>query len=125
VIRVLLVDHPPAMRRALQESVGAEPDLRVVGATGSLAEARRLARGLGPDVIVLDSEMAGLDLPRAVRALGRASPASALVVATMDPDRLGRDLADAGRVVAVSKIDGRTALLATVRRAARRDADRP
>jgi DNA-binding NarL/FixJ family response regulator len=118
VISVLLVEHPPAVRRALRESLRDQPDLRVVGETGSLLRARRLAARLRPDVVVLDAEMAGLDLRDALRALRARSPTSGCVVIALEPDRLARELQQDARVDAVCKADDPAVLFAALRRAA-------
>ncbi|MGA2472674.1 MAG: hypothetical protein ABSG39_04170 [Acidimicrobiales bacterium] len=52
--RVLLVDNHEMVVRGLAAAVGAEPDLEVVGTAGCVAECLRLARGLLPDVVVMD-----------------------------------------------------------------------
>jgi two-component system, NarL family, response regulator DevR len=124
VIRVLLVEHPPAVRRALRESLRDQPDLRVVGETGSLPRARRLAEQLRPDVVVLDAEMAGLDPRDALRALRARSPTSGCVVITLEPDQLAREREHDGRVDAVCKVDDPAALFAALRRAANRGSRR-
>jgi DNA-binding NarL/FixJ family response regulator len=59
-LRVLIVDDHPGFRaraRALLESEGFE----VVGEAGSGAEATRMARDLGPDVVLLDVQLPDTD----------------------------------------------------------------
>jgi chemotaxis response regulator CheB len=120
VITVLIVEHPPAVRRALRESLHDQPDLRVVGEASSLTRARRLAEQVRPDVVVLDAEMAGLNLRDALQALCERSPMRGCVVITLEPDRLAGALDHQPHVHAVCKLDDPAVLFDTVRRAANR-----
>ena len=119
---MVLVDAA-AMRRALRELLLAEPGVRIVGEAGSLGRALLHVERLRPDIVLLDAEMADLDPVAAIRALRQRSPGSALIVVAIEPDRLARVVREVGGVDAVGKVDGPTALLAAVRRVARRASD--
>lgn len=54
VIRVLISDDHPIVRKGLQALIGSERDMQVVAETSSAHEAVSLARELNPDVILLD-----------------------------------------------------------------------
>jgi DNA-binding NarL/FixJ family response regulator len=58
-IRVLLVDDHPALREGTAELMAHERDLEVVGAIGTLDEARAALAGSGIDVLVLDIRLQG------------------------------------------------------------------
>jgi chemotaxis response regulator CheB len=116
VVRVLLVEHPAALRRALRESLLHEPDIEVVGEASSMQQALRFAERVRPDVVVLDSEMSGLDVPEAVASLHGRAPESSVVVVAMEPDRVARMFTDDAGVAVVGKIDGVAALVAALRR---------
>jgi chemotaxis response regulator CheB len=119
VITVLLVDHPARVRRALRESLSREAVVRVVGEAGRPAWALRLAQTLRPDVVLVDAEMPGLDLPDVVRGLGVRSPDSVLLVVALEPDRLARAALDGRqnrpRVRVIGKTEGVAALLTLIR----------
>jgi len=119
VVRVLLVEHPPAVRRALRESLTHEPDIDLVGEVGSMQGAVRMVERLHPDAIVLDAEMDGLDMEGAMALLHARVPATAVVVVAIEPDRLARLFVDDARVAVVGKIDGVTALVCALRNTVR------
>jgi DNA-binding NarL/FixJ family response regulator len=116
VITVLLLEHPRPMLRVLRESLSGQPDLRVVGEAGTLERALTLARRVRPEVVVVDAEIPGLDALYAISALRQQAPESAIVVASIEPDRVGRMLRREERVLAIGKIEGADALLSAIRK---------
>ena len=60
-IRLLLVDDQPSVRRGLRMRFALEPDLEVIGEAGDATEAISLAQTLGPDVVLMDVDMSGID----------------------------------------------------------------
>lgn len=56
-IKVLLVEDHAVFRQAMALVFGMDPNLRVVGEAGSLAEARQRLAGEGVDVAILDLEL--------------------------------------------------------------------
>ena len=58
---LLLVDDHPLFRKGLRQLIEFEDNLTVVGEVGSGAEAIEAAAKLGPDVIILDLNMQGMD----------------------------------------------------------------
>jgi pilus assembly protein CpaE len=116
VITVVLVEDPPAVLRALRESLARDPGVRVVGEATSLERGLALAARLRPDIVVVDAEMTGLDASSAIPAVSQRVPASALLVLTIEPDRMaGLDTIDV-----VGKVEGADALLDTIRAIGRR-----
>lgn len=85
MIRVLVVDDHALFRRGLSR-VLEEAGLEVVGEAGDGAEAMRLAAELGPDVVLMDLHMPGVDGVEATRALGARFPVLALTVSEDDED---------------------------------------
>lgn len=82
-IRVVAIDDHPAVRDAISDAVGAQPDMDLVGVAGSAAEAFGLVRRVSPDVAVVDISLGdahGLDLVLNLRA---ERPALEVVVFSM------------------------------------------
>ncbi|WP_406365399.1 response regulator [Streptomyces sp. NBC_01546] len=86
-VRVLLVDDQPLVRSGLRVLIADTTDLEVVGEAGTGAEAVRLAGELGPDVVVMDIRMPGMDGIEATRLITADSEAvRVLVLTTFDED---------------------------------------
>ena len=99
------------------------PEFEVVGQAGDGAEAVRLAAILGPDVILMDLRMPGMDGVTAITELGRqGSAARVLVLTTYDTDSYVLSAIEAGATGYLLKDAPRDDLLRAVRAAARGDA---
>ncbi|MEH3086595.1 MAG: response regulator transcription factor [Xylophilus ampelinus] len=86
-IEVLVVDDHPLFRQGVVHSLEREPDFRVVGETASGEEALALARGLLPDVVLLDISMPGWNGIVTAERIAMACPATAIVMLTMSEDK--------------------------------------
>src|SRR5919206_4202851 len=82
-IRVLLVDDHALFREGLRQLLAPEADIAVVGEAGDAGEARRLARELGPDVVLLDINLPDADGVEAAEAILAERPETAVVMLTM------------------------------------------
>ncbi len=119
MIRVLLVDDQPAVRRGLRVRFQLEPDMQVVGEASTGREALTLAQALTPDVVLLDIEMPGMDGIEATAALRTVVPLSAVVILSIHTDRQTRMRAQAAGAVAFVEKRGTTdTLLSAIRQAA-------
>lgn len=86
-IKILVADDHPMLREGLVAVLATQPDFEVVGEAADGAETVRLAGSLGPDVLLLDLEMPGMDGVAALRELRAAgSAANALVFTAYDTD---------------------------------------
>ncbi|MEW1637940.1 response regulator transcription factor [Streptomyces sp. NPDC093801] len=86
-VRVMLVDDQPLVRSGLRVLIGETADLEVVAEAGTGAEAVERAAAHGPDVVVMDIRMPGMDGIEATRRItgGPAAP-RVLVLTTFDED---------------------------------------
>jgi DNA-binding NarL/FixJ family response regulator len=84
VIRVLIADDHPVVRQGLRTFLGVQDDIEVVGEAADGAEAVRLTESLGPDVVLLDLKMPGVDGQTALEELrARGLPARVLVLTSV------------------------------------------
>ena len=119
MIRVLLVDDQPAVRRGLLMRLRLEPDMQIVGEASTGREALALAQTLTPDVVLLDIEMPVMGGIEATTALRAVVPQSAVVILSIHTDRQTRMRAQAAGAVAFVEKRGTTEiLLAAIRQAA-------
>jgi DNA-binding NarL/FixJ family response regulator len=87
VIRLLLADDHPMVRAGLEQLLGAEDDIDVVGAARDGHEAVALAVRVGADVVLMDLSMPVLDGVEATRRLAVEAPGVRVVVLTSFADR--------------------------------------
>ncbi|WP_030508900.1 response regulator [Microbispora rosea] len=85
-VRVLLADDQPLVRAALQMVIADAPDLDLAGEAGTGADAVRMAEEAGPDVVVMDIRMPGMDGIEATRLITEGCGAQVLVLTTFDDD---------------------------------------
>ncbi|MEW2584664.1 response regulator transcription factor [Streptomyces virginiae] len=87
MIRVLIADDQPLVRRGLALILGPDPEFEVVGEAEDGARAVALARELRPDVVVMDIRMPVLDGVQATAELARTLPGvRVLALSTFDMD---------------------------------------
>ncbi|MGW2035388.1 MULTISPECIES: response regulator [Streptomyces] len=88
-IRVLLADDQALLRSAFRVLVDSEPDMEVVGEASDGAEAVRLAKEHGPDVVLMDIRMPGTDGLAATRQIGAdpsLAPVRVVILTTFEVD---------------------------------------
>ncbi|MDQ3832672.1 MAG: response regulator transcription factor [Actinomycetota bacterium] len=86
-IRILVADDHPILREGLVAVLSTQPDFEIVGEAADGSEVVRLAERLGPEVILLDLEMPGLDGVAALKRLRDVgSEAQTIVFTAYDTD---------------------------------------
>ncbi|MER6449276.1 response regulator transcription factor [Streptomyces venezuelae] len=87
MIRVLIADDQPLVRRGLALILGPDPEFEVVGEAEDGARAVALAHELRPDVVVMDIRMPVMDGVKATEELARTLPETrVLALSTFDMD---------------------------------------
>src|SRR5919108_423859 len=118
MIRLLLVDDQPAVRRGLGIRLHLEPDIQIVGEASTGREALSKVQALSPDVVLMDVEMPEMDGIQATAALRAAASTSAVVILSIHDDPQTRVRAQAaGAVAFVEKRGATDALLSAIRQA--------
>jgi DNA-binding NarL/FixJ family response regulator len=82
VIRVLLVDDHPVVRRGLTDLLSAVDDITVVGAVEDGADAAAAVLEHSPDVVLMDLSMPRMHGTQATREVLAAAPGTRVVVLT-------------------------------------------
>jgi len=87
-IRVLIVDDHPAVRRGLRTFLELADGLEVVGEAADGPSALDLIAATGPDVVLLDMALPGMDGVEVLHELRHRSPECRVLVVTSFPDRM-------------------------------------
>ena len=119
MIRLLLVDDQPAVRRGLRLRFHLEPDMQVAGEASTGREALILAQTLTPDVVLIDIEMPDMDGIESTAALRLVVPRSTVVIRSIHNEKQTRLRAQAAGATAFVEKRGTTdTLLTAIRQAA-------
>jgi DNA-binding NarL/FixJ family response regulator len=104
-VRVVLADDHAEFRAGLEEMLSIDGSIEVVGEAENGREALALAKGVRPDVVVLDLAMPIMGGEEAARLiLGEVSPPPGIVILTMHNDpSLRRELLGNGASAFLAK----------------------
>jgi DNA-binding NarL/FixJ family response regulator len=125
LIRVLLADDQALVRAGFRALLDSQDDLEVVGEAGNGQEAVTLAQELGPDVVLMDIRMPGLDGLAATRRITedeRLDGVRIVILTTFDIDEYVFDALRAGASGFLVKDTEPTELIQAVRVVARGEA---
>jgi two-component system, NarL family, response regulator NreC len=112
---IVLADDHTIVRSALRALLEVDDGVEVVAEAADIEQAVRKVRAYKPNVLVLDLSMPGRSSLEAIPDLRSASPATAIVVLTMeDEPRFAREALRAGAVGFVLKEAADTELLQAI-----------
>ncbi len=118
-IRIVLADDHTVVRSGLRMLLDREPAFEVVAEAANVAAARRYVRGHHPHVLILDLNMPGGSSLQAIPELRAESPATQIVVLTMQQEpAFAREALSAGALGYVLKEAADDELVEAVHRAA-------
>ena len=83
MIKVLIIDDSPLIRRLLTEILQQAEDITVVGSAEDPYEAREMIKKLSPDVLTLDVEMPKMDGISFLKNLMRLRPMPVVMISTL------------------------------------------
>ena len=120
--RVLIADDHALLRSGMRAMLAGEPDLEVVGEAADGLEAVELCRELGPDLVLMDVGMPGLDGMEATRRIKAEHPAVSVLVVTAhpSPDYM-LEAVRAGAAGYLLKMASRDEVFAAIRRVLRNE----
>jgi len=124
VIRVLLADDQALLRAGFRVLLDSAADIEVVGEASDGAEAVRLVRQVGPDVVLMDIRMPGVDGLEATRRIGAdqdLAHVKVLILTTFEADDYVYQALQAGASGFLVKDTEPAELLQAVRVVARGD----
>ncbi|ASM51440.1 two-component system, chemotaxis family, response regulator CheB [Pseudoalteromonas espejiana DSM 9414] len=83
MVKVLIIDDSPLIRRLLSEILSQANDIEVVGCAEDPYQAREMIKLLNPDVLTLDVEMPKMDGISFLRNLMRLRPMPVVMISTL------------------------------------------
>jgi two-component system nitrate/nitrite response regulator NarL len=86
-IRVVLIDDHPVVRDGIRAYLARRPNLEIVAEASDGVDAVRLARGLTPDVVLMDITLPRLDGIEATKQISRSTPSVKVILVTVHEDR--------------------------------------
>src|SRR5215831_10686033 len=116
-LRILIVDDDAGVRGALRSLLSLRSDWSICGEAADGLEAIECAKGLRPDVVLMDVSMPGLDGLRAAESIRRDAPGCEVVIISRnDPAIVGHPAQALHRHWFVAKSDLGRELIPTIDR---------
>ena len=122
MIRVLLVDDHPIMRKGIRSVLESYENIEVIGEASNGLEAVTLANDLTPSVIIMDVNMPRMDGVQATRLIKQSQPQITIIgLSVNDARSVQQALLQAGASAYVNKDHVGEDLYQTISRSVRRD----
>lgn len=121
MIRVLLADDHTLVRQAIRHLLEEDPDLEIVGETGSSLEVMRLLDSHKPDILILDigmPDLSGLEVLRQIHEQGIAT--RVVVLSIFSDEAHVMEALRQGALAYVTKSSAADSLLTAIREAMKR-----
>lgn len=120
-IRIFLCDDVPELRALLRYGLEEDEELKVVGEAGNAREGIDGVAELGPDVVLLDLSMPGMDGLEAIPRIREVSPGTSIIVFSgFAAERMREPALSLGAVRYLEKGEPLESVRATVREVAGR-----
>jgi two-component system, NarL family, invasion response regulator UvrY len=117
MIKVIIADDHPVVRRGLKQILAEEPDIAVVGEANNSQELFKQIANQSCDVVVLDITMPGRDGLEALKELRRERPKLPVLILSIHPeDQFGLRVLKAGAAGYMSKETAPDELVKAVRK---------
>src|SRR6478609_12107060 len=84
--RVLVVDDHPLFRQGVRYTLESSGEFEIIGEAADGQQAIKLAEQLGPDVMLVDINLPGLNGLEVARVVRRRQPQTALIILTVYED---------------------------------------
>ncbi len=119
MIRLMLVEDQPSVRKGMRMLLDTEADLNLVGEAPDGVAALDLAVVLHPDIVLIDIDIPQLDGIATAGALRAVCPQASVILISFHDDAQMREIAvDAGAAAFVAKSMPVAALLTAIRQVA-------
>ena len=117
-IRLVLVEDNQVFRTTLELLLGLQDDIEIVASVDSGTRAPEIVQELGPDVVLLDYRLPGMNGLEVTRELRNASPEVAVVCLTASVSRTEvAELYEAGAVACLMKDEALEEIVAAIHQA--------
>ena len=123
MIKVVLVDDEPRLRRAWETLFASQPDMTLLAALPQADTLMQVIVEKAPDVVVVDLTMPGIDPLEAIRAIATTHPSVRSVVYSAHSDLASLQSAyDAGAWGYLDKLAAPSEMFSVIRRVANGEA---